>query len=323
MPSVAATFAEREFDNDAPLAEPVDYPSWFKLSFLDLRADLKEAVGHGKRGLIVYFGQKHCPYCQKLLEGNFAMPDIVAYTQRNFEVVPINIWGQTEVTDLKGNKLTERDYALREETNFTPTLLFFDAQGQLALKLRGYYPPYQLRAALEYVADGHYRQESFKTFLERADPTLAFEPGELIPEEFFLSPPYQLDRTRFAAPLPLLVLFEQGNCHSCEVLHKNTFQDPTIREQLPFIEVVQLDRWADTPVLTPDGERTTARAWADKLGLFYFPTLVFFDEQGREIIRVDSLTRIFRLRGVLNFVLDKGYQQTPSFPIWQHQQLRP
>lgn len=322
LPLAAATFDEAEFSNDAPLAEPLEYPVWFKLSFLDLPADLKEAVQRGKRGLIVYFGQKHCPYCQKLLEVNFAMPDVASYTQRHFDVVPINIWGHTEVTDLAGVKLVERDFAVREQTNFTPTLLFFDAQGKLALKLRGYYPPYQLRAALEYVADAHYRRESFKAFLERADPTLVFEPGELIAEDFFLAPPYQLDRSQLAAPFPLLVIFEQGNCHGCEVLHKSTLKDPFIQEQLQFMEAVQLDRGADTPVVTPTGERTTARAWADKLGLFYFPTLIFFDEQGQEVIRVDSLARIFRLRGVFNFVLDKGYQQQPSFQLWQRQQAQ-
>ena len=35
-------------------------------------------------------------------------------------------------------------------TNFTPSLVFYDADGNIALRLRGYYPPYQFRAALEY-----------------------------------------------------------------------------------------------------------------------------------------------------------------------------
>jgi thioredoxin-related protein len=320
LPLSAATPDDIEFSNDAPLVEPLEYPAWFKLSFLDLPADLKEALQQGKRGIIVYFGQKHCPYCQKLLEVNFAVPDLANYTQRHFDLIPINIWGATEVTDMAGNKLSERDFSVREKTNFTPTLMFFDNQGKLALQLRGYYPPYQLQAALEYVADAHYRRESFKAFLERADPTLVFEPGELIAEDFFLTPPYQLDRSRLAAPFPLMVLFEQGNCYACEVLHNSTLKDTLIREQLQFMEAVQLDRWANTPVVTPAGERLTARTWADRLGLFYAPTLIFFDEQGREIIRVDSLARIFRLRGVFSFVLDRGYQQQPSFQLWNQTQ---
>ena len=50
-----------EFD-DAPLEEPLSFPDWFKLSFLDLREDIKEVREAGKQGLMVYFGQKYCAY---------------------------------------------------------------------------------------------------------------------------------------------------------------------------------------------------------------------------------------------------------------------
>ncbi len=38
---------------------------------------------------------------------------------------------------LQGETLTERDYALREGTNFTPSLIFYDAAGAEVLRLRG------------------------------------------------------------------------------------------------------------------------------------------------------------------------------------------
>jgi hypothetical protein len=42
--------------------------------------------------------------------------------------------------------------------------------------------------------------------------------------------------------------------------------------------------WSDTPVVTPSGERTTAREWAAELGLFYAPSILFFDERGSELL---------------------------------------
>ncbi len=45
-----------EFD-DFPLEEPIEHPDWFKQSFLDLQEDLANAIAHGKKGIIVYFGQ--------------------------------------------------------------------------------------------------------------------------------------------------------------------------------------------------------------------------------------------------------------------------
>lgn len=305
-----------EFD-DAPLAEPLEHPAWFKDSFLDLPNDLEEALAAGKRGIVVYFGQRRCPYCKMMLQENFGLGDIEAYTRRHFDVVPIDIWGLQEVTDMAGQVLTEREYSVREGTNFTPSLIFYDARGQQALRLRGYYPPYTLRAALEYVADGHHERESFNAYLARGDSGLSFEPGDLIEEPFFIPPPHNLDRTRVRGERPLVVFFEQGECHACDVLHTQPVRDGGIKDLLYRFDAVQLDMRADTPVITPDGRRTTARAWADELGLFYAPSLLFFDEGGREIIRVDSVVRFFRLRNVLNYVLSKGYLDEPDYQRWR------
>ncbi len=305
-----------EFD-DFPLEEPIGYPEWFKRSFLDLPEDLAEAISAGKKGIVVYFGQKRCPYCQMLLEVNFGLSDIATYTQRNFDIIPIDIWGVDEVTDMAGEVLTEREFALREDTNFTPSLIFYDEQGEVALRLRGYYPPYKFRAALEYVADDHYRRERFSEYLERGDPTLTFEPGDLHEEVFFSAPPYYLDRSRFPADGPLAVFFEQGNCHACDVLHTQPLREPAIYQLFNKLEAVQLDIWSDVPVVTPDGRRTTAQQWAKDLGLFYTPSILFFDEHGREVLRVDSVIRFYRLRNVLNYVNNRGYLVEPNYQRWR------
>ena len=57
--------------NDAPLPEAMDHPDWFKGDFLDLPEDMSAALAAGKNGLMVYFGQRRCAYCQKLLQVNF------------------------------------------------------------------------------------------------------------------------------------------------------------------------------------------------------------------------------------------------------------
>jgi len=303
--------------DDIPLKELVQHPDWFKESFLDLQDDLREALNGGKQGIIVYFGQKRCPYCRQLMEVNFRQPDIVKYTRDNFDVIAIDIWNPEEVTDPEGNTMTQREYAVKMGTNFTPSLVFYDETGKAALRLRGYYPPYQFRAALEYVADEHYKREPFNYYLARGDSTLRFEAEDMVEEEFFLPPPYNLDRSRFPGERPLVVFFEQGNCHACDILHTQPLRQPAILELLGAFEAVQLNMYATDPVITPDGTRTSARRWAESLGIFYAPTLVFFDENGGEIIRVDSVVHFFRLRNVLSYILAKGYLSYPSFQLWR------
>ena len=303
--------------DDSPLEEPLTYPDWFTLSFLNLPEDLEDAVSAGKDGLIVFFGQKYCPYCKALIDINLGESDIVTYTRRHFDVVTVDVHGDRTVTTLDGDQLSEKAFAERENTNFTPSLLFYGEDGEKALRLRGYYPPYDFQAALEYVADDHYENETFREYLARAGLSRADEGEGLNDEPFFADPPYMLDRTRIEAERPLAVFFEQGDCHACDVLHEGPLQNVVIRGQLEFLDNVQLSMWADTPVVTPGGERTTAREWAEELGLFYTPTIIFFDRQGEEILRVDSVVHFYRLRGVLDYILSGAHEKGITYQRWR------
>ena len=310
-------FGELDTFDDAPLEEPIGLPSWFKLSFLDLPEDLHEAISDGKTGIMVYLGQKYCAYCKKLLHDNFDKLDILAYTQKNFDTIGIDIHGQRVVTNLQGMEWSERSFAVEQGVDFTPSLIFYDKDKREALRLTGYYPPYKFRAALESVAAGYYLKEDFRTYLARADVPLVFDAGEMNYEDFFSPPPHALDRSRWPGQRPLAVFFEQANCHACDVLHTGPLTEADIRQRIKQLDLTQLDMWSDSPVITPSGERTTARQWAEQLGLFYTPTLIFFDEQGEEILRVDSVVQFYRLRNVLDYVLSGAYRQFPTFQQWR------
>ncbi len=305
-----------EVFEDAPLTDAVQYPPWFRLSFLDLREDLQEVAAAGKRGLVVYFGQKYCPYCKAMMENDFGRPDIERYTRHYFEVVPMDIHGDRQVIDLAGREWTEKSLADHEKTTFTPSLLFYDTEGREALRLRGYYPPYKFRAALEYVAYGHYRRESFRDYLERADPPFAFELGGLNEADFFAAPPHNFDRSRRAGERPLALFFEQRDCHSCDVLHTAPLQSGDILALMEGFDAAQLDIWADTPVITPSGNRTSSREWARALGLFYTPTVIFYDLDGGEILRVDSVAHFYRLRRALRYVLSGAHREGIPLQRW-------
>ena len=304
-----------QFD-DTPLDELLEHPEWFKQSFLDLDEDLQEALDAGRKGIVVYFGQRRCAYCRMLMEVNFKTPDIVSYTRKHFDVIAVDIWSPEQLTTPSGETMSQREFSKQLGTNFTPSLVFFDNEGRIVLRLRGYYPPYQFRAALEYVADGHYLREEFPVYMARGDKTLRFEDGDLVEEPFFSPPPHNLDRSRFAAELPMVVFFEQGDCHACDILHTQPLRRQAVRRLFDDFESVQLDMHSDIPIVKPDGTRSTARDWARELGIFYAPSILFFDEKGREIIRVDSVVHFFRLRNVLNYIISRGYVTEPNFLRW-------
>lgn len=303
--------------SDRPLDAPLNLPDWFKLSFLEIDSDIEEAKQANKKGLIIYFGQKYCPYCKAHINNNWGQKDIVEYTQKNFDVIAINVKGQRPVVNVDGKSYTEKTFSALKKTNFTPSILFYNAKGQEVLRLRGYRPPYQFRAALEFVADQHYAKETFRNYLARAESALSFGKAELNKNDIFNSPPYLLDRSRVKAEQPLMVVFERKRCHACDVLHGGPFTRPEIETELLKLEAVQLDMNSEQKLLTPDGKKLSANKWADKLNINYSPTIIFFDNSGNEIIRIESVVWFYRLRNVLNYVLSGAYKKYPTFQLWR------
>jgi len=315
---MAATPAEDAYSFiDLPTDYLDEHPDWFKSSFNNLPEDLDDALASGKKGLIVYFGQPHCAYCQALIRDNLSKGDLVRYLRLNFEVVGLNAHSIEKMTGMDGIAKPINEFAIEQKAQLTPTLLFFVKGRKLALKLVGYHTPYKMRAALEYVVDEHYKTKRFGEYLEQADPPPLFADETLNPDPIFSPPPHALDRSRFAAKKPLLVIFEQPRCHACDVLHSEPLKNAQVRKRLDDYEVVQLNVWDDaTRVLIPDGRRMTARQWARDLGLFYAPTLLLFDERGKEVFRVDSVVQFSRLTNVLRYVAEKAYLKYPLFQLW-------
>ena len=169
----------------------------------------------------------------------------------------------------------------------------------------------------EYVADGRYLKESFRDYLGRSRGAFAAGGEELNENKIFMHPPYALDRSRFPAQAPLAVFFERRRCHACDVLHAGPLDEKAILDRFQRMEAVQLDMESDTPLITPDGRRLSAKRRAEQLGLYYAPTLIFFDERGKEIMRVDSVVWFYRLRNVLDYILSGGYRQYPTFQLWR------
>src|SRR5688572_14537110 len=126
-------------------------PAWFSESLLELREDVREAAAQGKR-VMLYFGQDGCPYCTTLMQTNFSQRTIADKTRRHFVAIALNLWGDREVTWLDGRRMSEKALGRELRVQFTPTLLFLDEQGKVALRLNGYLPPHRFEAALDYAA---------------------------------------------------------------------------------------------------------------------------------------------------------------------------
>jgi len=288
----------RSFDDS--VITPRHYPDWFKDRFLDLAADLDEALQADRQGLFLFFDTEGCAYCAAFVKHSLGDPAIKQRLQRHFDAIGLDIFQDDELVDFAGKSQAAKDFAKQQGTLASPTLLFVGSGGEVLYRGVGYYTPERFRLVLDYLSDDRYRTMTFKSFLAQheseAEPATA---GQLTEDPLFAQPPYMPDR-RMPSSLPLLVIFEKGNCIDCRNFYQQVIGHPPVRELLSRFEVVQLDiRDSETALVTPDGIRTSPAAWADSRQITDPPALLFFSRQGAEVLRFESLVLQQRMERAL------------------------
>ncbi len=293
-------------------------PDWFIPSFLDLNEDLNDALQKGKQGLMVYVGLKRCSYCQAFMENTLAKQDIASRVQRLFDAVGLDIFSNNEMLDPTGKAFTVASFVTAKKANYSPTMIFYGKEGRQLLKIVGYYPPERFRLVLDYLEGGHYERERLYTYITRHMSDKGQARAKLQKDDLFPNTTFTLDRKSERGRRPLVVLFEQPDCLACDRFHERVLTDKSIRRLLKQFDAVQLDATDTlTAVVTPGGSRTLPRDWYTQLGLSYSPAMVFYDESGDEITRLDSETKRWRVEGTLQLILERSYTSDTQVQRWR------
>ena len=285
-------------------------PNWFKATFLDLSDDLEEATEEG-RHMMIYFHQDGCPYCSKLVEDNFHNPALVKKLQKNFDTIETNMWGNRDLTDWQGRDFDEKSFSTFMKIQFTPTLVFLNAKGDVVLRLNGYQSIDKMHATLDYIANKTYLNQSYASYINNLKRDKS---GTLNAHPIFESGPHMLTRSQqLPAEKYLAVFFEEPNCPECDAFHKTLMPLADTQKYLKQMQVIRLNALSNEKLITPSGDRTTAKDWYDELQLTYKPAIVFFDKDGTEIIRKDAFFKSFHFHSIMTYVLSGEYKTQPSF----------
>lgn len=309
-------FAKSEGELNPGMVNPghKEQPAWFKVSFLDLFEDIDEAAENNKR-LMIYYYQDGCPYCKKLIEENFSQRNIADKTQQYFDVVSINLWGDKEVS--VGDKTyTEKEFAEALKVQYTPTLLFFDENKKIVFRANGYYPPEKFSALLDYIGNKQEKELSYQDYMARLDPQPAV--GRLHDEVNSVANVDNLTVKSASGgdagnDKPLLVMFEQVSCKTCDELHLDILKRKESQQQLSRFNVVVLDMWSNREITTPAGKKSSIRDWARELDVKYAPSLLFFNNEGKEVFRADGYLKAFHTQSVMDYVASGAYLKQKNF----------
>ena len=117
--------------------------------------------------LAVIFEQRHCAACDELHARGFRDPSVRDLIRR-FDVARLELFGTARVITPLGQTLTEERWGRALGVAYTPSLVFFDAEGKEIFRMEAYVQPFHVASGLDYVASGAYRrQPSFQRFLQQ------------------------------------------------------------------------------------------------------------------------------------------------------------
>jgi thioredoxin-related protein len=298
----------------------IEYPDWFNENpFNDLPEILNESSANNKKGLFILFTTEGCSYCDRFIRESLGDSAIAIIMQDNFESIGLEIFDDAEITTTSGMAKSVKEFASDVKVQFSPTLLFYDNNGNRILRITGYKSPDKFSKILSYVVGDHHRSLSFRDYLlvekqRAATSRPGINNAGLTANRVFAKPPYLLDRSKKPSSKPLLVVFEGSNCIECKNFHANVFSSKDVIDKLHQFEVVRLNARDDkTAIISPDGKTITPASWYHDSAFTQIPAMLFFDEDGNEVLKTDALVLKQRMINSLDYVQTRSYEKGWSY----------
>ncbi len=272
-------------------------PDWFKDSFLEIASDVEEANEAGKH-VLLFFHLNACPYCNITVNQQFQKEPLKSFMQEHFDCIEINIKGDRQIALSAEVSLTERALADYLKIRGTPTILLLNSDNKVVLRLSGYRSVEALQQAFNFVQQKAYMKTTFSEYKRQNMKYGLYR---------FIDDPLIETVVDFSAiRQPVALLIEDDDCNECATFHNKLINRPQIREQLEHYRFIRIDAKSETSIIDFNGRKISPRDWVTELNLVYRPGILLFDE-GREIVRVESMLFPFHFEHFLRYGLNKNY----------------
>ncbi|OCL84682.1 thioredoxin family protein [Arcobacter porcinus] len=278
-------------------------PSWFKQSFLDIAEDVSEASEEGKH-FMIFFDFEGCPYCSKMLKESFEDKNKTSdFVKKYFDVIELNVKGSKEVTWVDGDVVSERDLTNKLKIQYSPTMVFFDEDKNIIARVNGYRNSKDFKDILDFVQTKSYLKMDLLTYLNNIEKKeiYKFKSNKMFKELTDLS----------KIKTPLAIIFEDSSCIPCDHFHEKILTNKEVQDEFSKYTIVRLDANSNSTIITPNGEKTSAKAWVEKIKLDYRPGILLYND-GELKSTIDALLFPFHFKEVLRYVSGKFYITYPN-----------
>jgi thioredoxin-related protein len=252
---------------------------FFSPSFGDLPDELAEAREAGKLGLLLFFEQEGCPYCERMLKTIFNQAEVQDWYRERFVSIAVDINGDVEMRDVDGITLPSKVFAEHRRIKTTPTLSFIDLGGaEVHRRVTMVSGPREFMLLGQYIADGRYADTSWKDYAaEHPDVVNSATVQQVVD--------FRLEAAAAAASgVNLLLAVTREGCSYCAQLRRE-FLGPMIRsgEYVDKVRIREMMMEPDTAIRDFSGELTTTAGIAARYGVSITPTVLLLDASGASL----------------------------------------
>ncbi len=137
------------------------YKYFFNETFGDYSEELAHARDQGKLGVMMFFELDDCPFCHRMKETVLNQPEVQEYFRKHFLLYAVDIEGDVEMKDFKGQTRTMKDWAeTGNRVRATPVFQFYDLEGNPTARYTGATGNVEEFMWLgEYVVQGRYKEK--------------------------------------------------------------------------------------------------------------------------------------------------------------------
>ena len=142
------------------------YKYFFDETWGNFNEELQKARDSGKKAILIFFEMDECPFCHRMKETVLNQPEVQAYFREHFLNFSVDIEGDVEIKDFKGQPISQKDFAFKvNRVRATPVFGFYDLTGEQVVRFTGATSSVEEFLWLgQYFVDGIYKQMPFAKY---------------------------------------------------------------------------------------------------------------------------------------------------------------
>jgi thioredoxin-related protein len=129
------TFMLVSLANAAGERDPYKY--FFDETWGDLPEELIKAKQNGKKGVLIFFEMDECPFCHYMKKNVLNQLKVQDFYRKNFLNIVIDIEGDVEMVNLKGETVKQKDFAKANRIRATPVIAYYNLDGKMIYRHTG------------------------------------------------------------------------------------------------------------------------------------------------------------------------------------------